>query len=152
VPEPTPPDPVAVAADQAAILTLLGRYCRAVSDHDPVAMGATWAEGAHWDIPGDEPVVGRAAIMELFDRTRSLYAQCVQQMTSHVIEVDGDTGVGWIQIRELQWKDDGFTRELVGTYHDEYVRTAAGWRFARRNFELLARGPVSLPPLRRPRG
>jgi uncharacterized protein (TIGR02246 family) len=146
------PDPVSLAADQAAILTLLGRYCRAVSDHDPEAMGATWAADAKWDVPGDEPVVGRAAIVELFDRIRSMYAQCVQQITSHVIEVEGDAATGWIQIRELQWKDDGFTRELVGTYHDHYARTPDGWRFARRDFHLLARGESPLPPLRRPRG
>jgi ketosteroid isomerase-like protein len=144
------PDP-ATAADHLAILGLLGRYARAVSDHDPEAMGATWTSDAHWEVPGDEPVTGRAAIVELFDRIRSLYAQCVQQMTSHVIEVDGDTATGWIQIRELQWRDDGTTRELIGTYHDEYARTAAGWRFSRRTFHALARGASPLPPLRRPR-
>ena len=33
--------------------------------------------------------------------------------------------------------------ELVGDYHDEYVRTAEGWQFATRRFQLRVSGPAS---------
>ena len=56
--------------------------------------------------------------------------------------VDGDTGTGWVQVCEIQWRSDGKTTELIGDYHDEYVRTAEGWQFATRRFQLRVNGPA----------
>ena len=38
---------------------------------------------------------------------------------------------------------DGTAGELIGDYHDSYVRTAEGWRFASRRFDLRVSGPTS---------
>ena len=60
-----------------------------------------------------------------------------------MIDVDGDTATGWVQVCEMQWRSDGTTAELIGDYHDEYVRTPQGWCFASRRFELRVSGPTS---------
>ena len=49
-------------------------------------------------------------------------------------------------MRELQWRADGTGSELIGVYHDTMQVEGDGdeLRFARRDFELLYRGPVDL--------
>ena len=128
--------------DRDHIENLLGRYCRGVADFDQDEWGSTWAEDARWIFPDGNSVVGRAAIVETFAQARTRFPLCVQQVTSSVIDVDGDTGTGWVQVCEIQWRSDGKTAELVGDYHDEYVRTAEGWQFAVRRFQLRVSGPA----------
>ena len=128
--------------DRDDITNLLGRYCRGVANFDRDEWGSTWAEDARWVFPDGNAVEGRAAIVETFASARTRFPLCVQQVTSSVIDVDGDTGTGWVQVCEIQWRSDGKTAELVGDYHDEYVRTAAGWQFAVRRFQLRVSGPA----------
>ena len=128
--------------DRDQITNLLGRYCRGVANFDKDEWGGTWAEDARWIFPDGNAVAGRAAIVETFAEARTRYPLCVQQVTSSVIDVDGDTGTGWVQVCEIQWRSDGKTTELVGDYHDEYVRTAEGWQFAARRFQLRVNGPA----------
>ncbi len=47
-----------------------------------------------------------------------------------------------MQVCEIQWRSDGKTTELIGDYHDDYVRTAEGWQFATRRFQLRVNGPA----------
>jgi len=130
--------------DRDQINNLLGRYCRGVANFDRDEWGDTWAEDAEWVFPDGNSVVGRAAIVETFAAARARFPLCVQQVTSTVIDVDGDTGTGtgWVQVCEIQWRSDGKTAELVGDYHDEYVRSATGWQFSRRRFELRVSRPA----------
>jgi hypothetical protein len=128
--------------DRDEITNLIGRYCRGVADFDRDEWGGTWAEDAEWIFPDGNSVVGREAIVETFVAARTRFPLCVQQVTSAVVNVDGDTGTGWVQVCEMQWRSDGKTAELIGDYHDEYVRTDAGWQFARRRFELRVSGPA----------
>jgi len=124
------------------ITDLLGRYCRGVANFDKDEWGGTWAEDARWIFPDGNAVVGRAAIIETFTEARTRFPRCVQQVTSSIITVDdtGETGSGWVQVCEIQWRTDGKTAELIGDYHDEYVRTADGWQFATRRFQLRVSG------------
>jgi len=128
--------------DRDHIANLLGRYCRGVANFDKDEWGSTWAEDARWIFPDGNAVVGRATIVETFAEARTRFPLCVQQVTSSVVDVDGDTGTGWVQVCEIQWRSDAKTTELIGDYHDEYVRTAQGWQFATRRFQLRAHGPA----------
>ena len=128
--------------DRDHITDLLGRYCRGVANFDRDEWGDTWAEDARWIFPDGNAVAGRAAIVETFAAARTRFPLCVQQVTSSVIEVDGDPGTGWVQVCEIQWRSDGKTAELIGDYHDEYVRTTDGWQFAVRRFQLRVSGPA----------
>ena len=127
-------------SDRDEIENLLGRYCRGVSDLDTDLWGSTWAADARWVFTGGDDIVGRDAIVAKFSEIRSLYPLCVQQVTASVIEIDGDTGTGWVQVCEMQWRSDGATAELIGDYHDEYVRTDDGWQFASREFVMRVSG------------
>jgi hypothetical protein len=132
---------------------LLGRYCDSVLRLDLDEFAATWCDHATWAIPGSGVISGRAAIVETFAEIRGGYARCLQQVLSGTVEVlDDDRASARWQVRELQWRMDGTGSELLGVYHDEVERTAEGWRFARRDFELIYDGPVAMPGrLRDPR-
>ena len=126
----------------ADVHNLVGRYCDAVLRVDLDEFADVWAEHARWLIPGDGVIEGRTAISEAFARIRPTYTQCVQEILSGTISyVDGDHASARWQIRELQWRDDGTTSELIGVYHDVMARDLDGvLRFTERDFELIYSG------------
>ena len=54
-------------------------------------------------------------------------------------DVDGDEGTGVCYVRE-EFTRDGARGSLTDRYHDQYVRTAAGWRILSRRLEVVDRG------------
>jgi len=132
---------------------LLGRYCDSVLRFDLDEFADAWCEDATWAIPGSGVVTGRDEIVATFAEIRGGYRRCLQQvLNGTVVPIDDDRAMAHWQVRELQWRRDGTGSELLGVYHDEVERSSGGWRFARRDFELLYDGPVSMPGrLRQPR-
>ena len=126
---------------------LVGRYCNAVLRNDAAIFVDTWQPDAEWCIPGAKSVEGRDAIVATFTEIRSTYPRCVQEILNLEVDVHDDRSASaTVQVRELQWRADGSGSELIGVYHDEVVLGDDGrCRFARRDFELLYDGPVSLP-------
>jgi len=71
----------------------------------------------------------------------------VQMNSPALIEVNGDTAWARSLIREAgktKGKDEGF--EYFGTYVDDIVRTADGWKFRKRSFEGLGTSMTPLLP------
>lgn len=139
--EPASSEPVS----RGRVEDLVGRYCHAVLRADIPAFADLWAEDGQWLIVGRSPVVGRAAIAELFERVRVNYRLCVQEVLSGVVDPGEDDRhcVARWQVRELQWGDD--TQQLIGVYHDVVVDDGGPHlRFAERRFEVLYRGPIDL--------
>lgn len=128
----------------ADVHNLVGRYCDAVLRIDHAEFADVWAIDARWLIPGDGVVEGRAAIVDVFARIRPTFRQCIQEILSGTVaNADGDHADARWQIRELQWRDDGSTSELIGTYHDVMARDLDGvLRFTQRDFELIYSGPT----------
>jgi hypothetical protein len=125
---------------------LVGVYCDAVLRFDPDRFASTWADGATWAIPGTGVVTGRPAIVETFVEIRATYRRCIQEILNGVVEApEADGATARWQVRELQWRSDGTGSELIGVYHDTLSRTPEGWKFARRDFELIYDGPVAMP-------
>ena len=69
---------------------------------------------------------------------------CVPELLFGWIDGDGDAAVGRWYVREVQRTRTGTGQELVGWYDDRIVRDRGEWRFARRRFWLLYRGPRSV--------
>ena len=126
------------------VCRLVGRYCDAVTRFDVEAFAATWDEDAVWIVPGADPLEGRAAIVAQYRDVRALYALCVQELLSSVVDPSG-----WARwyVRELQWRErDGEVvgSQLIGAYDDRVTGPAESPRFASRRFTMLHRGPVDL--------
>lgn len=57
-----------------------------------------------------------------------------------VVDVQGDTATARLYMVELrQDRDGGRWSNAFGLYQDRYARTPAGWRFAERHYQSLAR-------------
>jgi hypothetical protein len=89
---------------------------------------------------------GPAAIRAAVGAGRGAAALSVHAITNHRIDVvseDEATASVYIIVYSGERQDGGpatapaIAPAMVGTYHDAYRRTPAGWKFARRAFEPL---------------
>lgn len=90
---------------------------------------------------------GRAAIRGAVGAGSASTALSVHSITNHRIDVlseDEAEGTAYIIVFTGERSADGkpatvakIAPLMVGTYHDKYKRTAAGWKFAKRAFEPL---------------
>lgn len=62
-----------------------------------------------------------------------------QAVNSGRVSIDGDGATGTWFVTEYGRYRDGMETFLGGQYRDRYVRTDAGWRFARREFRGMWR-------------
>ena len=125
-----------------AVRNLTGRYCGAVVDFDREVFGSCWMPDAQWHAKGNV-IEGRDRIVRVFEKLRQQYSLCVQELLSGVIDMVSPTEASatW-QIRELQFPTDGPGVQLIGIYTDDCVFDGDRWRFARRAFRELYRGPL----------
>jgi len=125
-----------------AVRNLTGHYCAAVVDFDRDIFGACWMPDAQWHAKGNV-IEGRDRIVRVFEKLRGQYALCVQELLSSVIDpMSATEATATWQIRELQFPNDGPGVQLLGIYTDHCVLDGELWRFARRAFRELYRGPL----------
>ncbi|MBW8818537.1 MAG: nuclear transport factor 2 family protein, partial [Streptomyces sp.] len=119
--------------DRIEIEALRGEFTDAAMMSDHERLGSLFTPDGAIRIPeaGIE-VVGPAQIRALGQRRESTVACFVQNTHGGVIEVDGDTASGRAYIYELFKFNDGSAHTNYAVYHDRYVRTPDGWRFAER--------------------
>ena len=123
--------------DEYWIQRTISRYSQRASVGDWDGVLATYMPDGVWDIPHlNMRFEGHEAIREALTGFFGVMDYVVQLNAPAVIDVDGDTALAWSGIRECgksKDRDEGF--EFFGTYADSLVRTADGWKFARRVFE-----------------
>ncbi|MET0188700.1 MAG: nuclear transport factor 2 family protein [Pseudonocardia sediminis] len=120
--------------DRAAIGELLADYGHVVDDHDWDRAHEVFAE----DFVFDRSATGRPDLHGIADivanfKGRNMYAHVTTNTT--LTEVDGDTVRGHSKF--LGFPNEG--QPVTGDYHDEIVRTPAGWRLRRRRAEIRER-------------
>ena len=128
--------------DHFQLSRLVEQYCEGVIRRDADVWGATWADDAQWQMRGD-PIVGREAIVAYWLEAMQRFQWVVQVAPHSVFDVapGADSGTGRVIAQETFKRvtdvegDDGMGR-LLATYHDDYVRTADGWKFASRRLEI----------------
>lgn len=130
-------------ADELAIRNLVARYAAAIGLEDEETWTATWAANGVWELLGQR-AEGPEQALELWRKLASGLAFVVQHAVCGEVRVDGDRGTGSWQIEELGQRRDGTPLLVLGHYADDYVREAAGWRFAARTFSPRYIGPPDL--------
>lgn len=137
-------------ADHYAVQRVITAYALLTGrgDWDPVL--ALFAEGAVWEIPhlglrfeGHEALRGALAMLS------ADLEFVLQHNAPALIEVDGDTATARSGIREggkRKGRDESV--EYLGIYQDTLVRTAEGWKFAKRVFEGVGTLNFPLAPAR----
>ena len=132
--------------DEFEVQQLISRYHEAGNIRDWDAVVATFTPDALWDFPrSGRRFEGQAAIREALIAFTAPLEYVAQVNAPAVIAVSGDEATARSSIREsakFAGRDEGL--EAFGIYDDRLVRTAQGWRFTRRTFELgwLHRVPI----------
>ena len=124
-------------ADRFEIEALRGEFTDAVMMRDYDRLASLFTRDGAVRIPhvGAE-AVGRKAIRAGIERLQALFNFFVQTTHSGTIQLEGDTAVGRAYISELMRFRDGRSELNHAVYHDRYQRTADGWKFAERVYEV----------------
>ena len=131
--------------DVIAIQQVLNRCSEAASRGDFATVGTTYAEDGVWDTPVG-CYEGREAALHGMSSTAALFDYIVQINAPGVIQVDGDRATARSVIKESgKYKGRNELLDVLGHFADTLVRTADGWKFKRRVFEL--QGMHSFPML-----
>lgn len=125
-------------SDEFAIQQVLSAYSVATSRGDGEAMLALFVDTGVWSVPGiGLHLEGLGAIREGIAGIRTQFDYIVQVNSPATISVSGDTATAASVIRESgKYAGRDAAAEILGVYADDLVRTAQGWKFQRRHFEL----------------
>jgi ketosteroid isomerase-like protein len=129
-----PSDELRAWIDRTAIGDLIARACDAVSRADWDAFEAVWAPDAVWEesAPLQDRLETARGIRDAIAARTATVDVFVQTVHGTVVTlVDDDHATATSNIEGLaRVGEQGFRN--FGIYHDDVVRTAAGWRFAHR--------------------
>ena len=131
-------------ADRVEIEALRAEFTDAGMMRDYDRFASLFTQDGAWRMPHiAEELVGREEIRAAIERLQGRWDYFVQTVHPGVTEVDGDTAVGRSFVNEFGRLRDGIGHLRDGSsylnysvYHDRYERTAEGWRFAERLYEI----------------
>ncbi|MEU2335563.1 LUD domain-containing protein [Streptomyces sp. NPDC013172] len=124
-------------ADRVEIEALRGEFTDAVMMRDRARLASLFTpDGALRmpNIPAEQ--IGREEIRAGGERLQSQWDFFVQNTHPGTIVLDGDTATGRAYMQELARTRDGRQGLNYAVYHDRYQRTAEGWKFAERRYEV----------------
>jgi hypothetical protein len=114
-------------------------YARCLDARDWDGLAAVLTDDASANY-GGYPIVGRATLVSWISGFLGGCGPSQHLLGYHVASTQGDRGSCETQVRVLHLPADKTSGlmpyESVGTYHDELVRTPAGWRISHRTFEV----------------
>jgi 3-phenylpropionate/cinnamic acid dioxygenase small subunit len=123
--------------DRARIEQLTTAYAYAVDDKDWSTFEALYVSDATIDYRSAGGIAGTPA--EVAAWMAGAMAMFVWSMhsvsTQRIVFTGPDTATGSVHVlarHGLMWKDVEELMDVSAVYHDLYVRTASGWRFASR--------------------
>jgi len=138
--------------EELAIQQTLNRYSEGCGRADWEQVMATFLPDGIWEIPAlDARYQGHAAIQAAMAAFLAQMAYFVQINSPGTIVIDGDRATARSVIRECgKYADRDVALEVLGFYHDDLVRTADGWKFAKRSFRAAGMHSFALLPAQLP--
>ncbi|MDQ1022895.1 ketosteroid isomerase-like protein [Streptomyces umbrinus] len=124
-------------ADRVEIEALRGEFTDTAMMRDRPRMASLFTPDGALRMPNiPVELVGREEIRAGGERLQSQWDFFVQTTHPGTILLDGDTATGRAYIQELARTLDGRQGLNYAVYHDRYQRTAEGWKFAERVYEV----------------
>jgi ketosteroid isomerase-like protein len=124
-------------ADRVEIEALRGELTDAAMMHDYDRAASLFTPDAVVRIPHiHAETIGREEIRAGAERLQGLLDYFVQNTHPGTIQLEGDTASGRVYIQELIRFRDGRSELNYAIYHDRYQRTADGWKFTERVYEI----------------
>lgn len=133
-------------ADIEDIKQLKARYASACDeDYNPDLLAPLFAEDAIWDGSILGYAEGREAIHAFFAASSSLVPFAVHQITTPLIEIDGDTATGqWYLWQPMVFQGEALW--LSAKYNDTYVRQDGQWLYQHLKLDIRMLTPYSEGP------
>lgn len=124
-------------ADRVEIEALRAEFTDAVMMREPARIASLFTDDGALRMP-DVPVeaVGPEQIRRTTERLQEAWGFFVQTSHSGTVRLYGDKATGRTYLHEIARLRDGRAGQNYGVYHDRYERTADGWRFAERVYEV----------------
>jgi uncharacterized protein (TIGR02246 family) len=136
----------AVLEAKDAIRELMATYAQALDACRFADVAACFAPDGEWTT--DYGAARGPAEIEAFIRgivpVNGEGPQRKHYITNIIIKVDGDTASAVSDYLIVREADPGLIPVMGGTYRDKFVKTAAGWRFSRKELEHHIAGDMAL--------
>lgn len=127
--------------DRLAIIALVNEYAAVLDEHRWHDVADLCTEDAQLTIRGRE-ITGRAGLLSWADHraAKEERRQTLHQMTNlriRSVSPDEATGVAALVLHVAKIGGNATFVDLVGDYHDVYVRAPDGWRFRSRRLVTI---------------
>ena len=128
--------------DRALIGDLVVAYAFAIDERNWLAFEALFTPTAHIDYKSAGGIVGTPAeVAAWMPQAIALFTWTLHSVLTHRLAATGaDTATGSLHVfarHGLTWEGVTELMDVSAVYHDQYVRTPAGWRFTARREETL---------------
>ena len=124
-------------ADRVEIEALRGEFTDAAMMRDYDRLAGLFTEDGALRMPNiPAELLGREQIRLWGRRVPEFVDFLVQNTHNGTIRLDGDTATGRAYMQEIGRGMDGRTELNWAIYHDRYRRTADGWKFTERVYEV----------------
>ncbi|GAA1893793.1 nuclear transport factor 2 family protein [Asanoa iriomotensis] len=124
-------------ADRVSIEALRAEYTDAGFMRDYDRFASLFTPDAVVRIPdAGVELVGRDAIRAGIERLQGFWEFFIQNTHQGALTVTGEEASGRAHMHELGRLRDGTSHVNYAIYHDRYRRTADGWRFTERSYEV----------------
>ncbi|KHO25103.1 nuclear transport factor 2 family protein [Mycolicibacterium setense] len=122
-------------SDRDDIVDVLVRYATGIDRRDWPLFRTVFTDDCVLDYGEIGAWNGVDAVTEFMDQTHAMAGHTLHRLSNHAIAVDRDTAAARTYVDALiMAQDNNSGVNAVGFYDDELVRTADGWRIARRHF------------------
>ena len=124
--------------DRQDISDLLLRYATGIDRRDWVLFRTVFTDDCELDYGEIGVWKGVDAVTDFMEQVHAMAGHTMHRMSNQVITVDGDTAEARTYVDALIMAGDNKSGvNAIGFYDDEIVRTADGWRIARRRFTAV---------------
>jgi 3-phenylpropionate/cinnamic acid dioxygenase small subunit len=123
-------DPLERLVAVQEISDLIGRYCMLFDDENWAGLEELWADDAAFVVE-DVAFEGRRRLMDFLSHCLPTGYRTKHMISRPVVELAAD-GLTATARTDVVWIAANFENTIVGRYEDDLVRSADGWRFARR--------------------
>jgi ketosteroid isomerase-like protein len=124
-------------ADRVEIEALRGEFTDSAMMRDRARMASLFTEDGALRMPNiPVELIGREEIRVGGEQLQARWDFFVQTTHPGTIQIDGDTATGRAYIQEVLRTLDGIEGVNFAIYHDRYQRTADGWKFSERVYEV----------------
>jgi 3-phenylpropionate/cinnamic acid dioxygenase small subunit len=124
--------------DRQDISDLLVRYATGIDRRDWALFRTVFTDDCELDYGEIGAWSGVDAVTDFMEQTHALLGHTMHRLSNMAITVDGNQGVARTYLDGLMMAPDNKSGvNAVGFYDDEVVRTADGWRIARRRTTIV---------------